>query len=72
MQFGRGSRPAAAGTLPNDVDGGVIDSDQYFTGKANSGASAPAAEIRDCFLKATVHLVRPLLSFIGREEFTQD
>lgn len=32
---------AAAGTLPNDLDGGVIGPDQYDTWKANFGKSQP-------------------------------
>lgn len=34
---------AAAGSLPNDIDGGVISSAQYARWKANFGASAGAA-----------------------------
>lgn len=41
----RDSVGAQAGTLANDVDGGVIGPDQYATWKANFGTSSAAGEV---------------------------
>ncbi|WP_425398370.1 autotransporter-associated beta strand repeat-containing protein [Aeoliella sp.] len=42
----RNNLGAAPGTLPNDIDGDVIDTDQYATWRANFGATLPTAAIQ--------------------------
>lgn len=56
---------APAGTLPNDVDGGVIGMAQYDTWKANFGISSGGGSVATIAVPEPATLVLPMLALAG-------